>query len=428
MIKELSRWIETLSRYDLIYIGFSGGVDSTVLLHALANEPRLSKKIHVLHINHGISSQADAWQSHCEQICQQWSIPYQAIPVSFDRSANIEEGARNARYSAFARCIQDNQCLLTAHHQDDQAETLLLHLFRGAGVKGLAGISETSVFSQGTLHRPLLGISRETILAYAKSKQLVWIEDESNANVHFSRNFIRQQVLPLLQTKWPEVSKNLVRTSVLCREAQSNLDDLAQCDMLFSTNSTILPLHQLKQLSQRRLSNVLRYWLQINAVRLPNYLTIQRIIQEVIEAASDANPEVCWDNVIVRRFQNQLFLLINSDVDVPLSISWDSFPALISVPGVGVVAAQLVEKGFVFHPGDRVELRFRQGGELFYFHKQTKALKKLMQEWGIPTWLRDKTPLLYVNGQLAVVVGYAVSDGYYGEDINCCYELYTSAD
>ena len=262
-------------------------------------------------------------------------------------------------------------------------------------------------------------------MTYAKSNQLVWIEDESNANVQFSRNFIRQQVLPLLQTKWPGVAQNLARTSELCRQAQLNLEALAEIDCSLA-NPKVLSLDPLQSLNEERLSNVLRLWLQKNSARPPNYVTFQRLIHEVILADRDANPEVCWDNVVVKRFHRQLFLLVHSDVGVPLSISWDSFPAPVPVSGIGIVTAQLVSKGIKLYPGDRIEIRFRRGGELFELHQQTKSLKKLMQEWGIPTWLRDKTPLLYLNGELAAVIGYAISDRVYGENTEWCYEIVIS--
>ena len=365
-------WIQKLVSYDCIHLGFSGGLDSMVLLHALANEAALHNKIRAVHINHALSPQAEAWQTHCQQVCEVLAIPCQTLKVSFNRKANIEEEARNARYLAFSQLLKKNHCLVTAHHQDDQAETVLLHLFRGAGIKGLSGIPETSPFSQGFLHRPFLAISRATLLTYATAHQLNWIVDESNADVHFSRNFVRQQVLPLLQTKWPSVCKNLVRTSELCRQAEANLNELAEMDCpslqaLHNENSTIkrgfkeLPLTPLRQLSEARLSNVLRRWLKKNAARMPNYDTLRRLIDEVILAGKDRNPVVSWDNVVIKRFRDRLFLNQRGLTSPTNTVQWPDFPKSLVLPGIGTLSAQLAAEGIEISPGDQLEIRFRQG-------------------------------------------------------------------
>lgn len=420
-----SHWVQTLASYDCIYVGFSGGLDSTVLLHALACEPQLLTKICAVHINHGLSPQAQVWQIHCQQLCERLAISYQARTISFNRQANIEEAARHARYQVFSQLVQVNQCLLTAHHHDDQAETVLLHLFRGAGIKGLSGISDTLAFGQGFLYRPLLGLSRDRLLAYAKAHQLAWIEDESNADVHFSRNFLRQQVLPLLQTKWPGVSRNLVRTSELCRQAQANLDDLAEMDYPnLITCPNELAIKPLQQLSEARLSNVLRCWLQKNAARMPNYDTLSRLLSEVIHADHDANPELRWGNWVIKRYRGQLSLHQLESVSLFNPVPWLNFPDSVELPGRGMLSARLAESGLKISPDDQIDIRCRQGGETFIWHGQTKSLKKLMQQWAIPPWLRSTIPLIYVNQRLAAVVGYAMSDLFHGSEATENYDVW----
>ena len=429
-----SHWIQKLVSYECIHVGFSGGLDSTVLLHALASEAALHNKIHAVHINHGLSPEADAWEKQCQHFSKQLAIPCQTRRVSLNREANIEEEARNARYLAFSQLVKKNHCLVTAHHQDDQAETVLLHLFRGAGIKGLSGISATRLFSQGFLHRPFLAISRETLLTYATRHQLIWIHDESNVDPYFSRNFLRQQVLPLLKTKWPSVCKNLVRASELCREAQVNLDDLAEIDCpllqaLHNSTTSIelgcqeLSVNQLMHLSDARLSNVLRWWLQKNAVRMPNYETLRRLFHEVIQADRDSSPEVRWGNWVVKRFHDRLSLH-QVDLSLPLdTVQWLDFPNSLALPGIGTLSAQLAAEGIKLSPGSKLEIRFRQGGETLCWHGQTKSLKKLMQEWHIPPWSRSKIPLVYVNQQLAAVVGYAISDLFYSNNVLESYDI-----
>ena len=425
-----AQWIQTLESFACIYVGFSGGLDSTALLNGLAEIPTLSHKVVALHINHGLSPNAQHWQAHCLQVCQSLGITYQCIAVSIPQETNIEEAARTARYGAFAPCIGENACLLTAHHLDDQAETLLLHLFRGAGVNGLAGMRQTQKFSQGMLFRPLLTVSRQQLLQYASCRGLSWIDDESNTNEQFSRNFIRQQVIPLLQTKWPAVSQTVARTSQMCRQAQSNLEDLALLDCP-TVKDTIGELHlpSLKSLSEERLPNVLRLWLQHHDVRMPNQATFTRLIRELIHADHDANPEVAWDKVVVQRFRNTLYLSSRRDEVASVTIkpqqplSWPAFPEPLIMPDARVLLAFVASQGVIIRAGDCVEVRYRQGGENFFFRGQNKALKKLMQEWAIPPWLRARTPLLYINDELAVVVGYAISDRYFGENKSYCYDI-----
>ena len=424
-----SYWIQKLAAYDRIYIGFSGGMDSTVLLHFLAAEPALMNKIHAVHINHGISAAADAWQTHCEQLCERLTIPCKTYTVSFNRQANVEEEARNARYQVFSQLVEENHCLLTAHHRDDQAETVLLHLFRGAGLKGLSGISETAEFGRGHLHRPLLTTARDTLHAYALAHQLAWITDESNSDIRFSRNFLRQQVVPLLQKKWPGVSKNLVRTAQLCRESQANLDDLALMDCpSLKTRSNKLVLNEWIHLKKSRLLNVLRRWLQINCVKMPNYDTQERLITELICAKRDANPAVGWDNWVIKRFQNCLYLEPARQQDSFNALLWTNFPQSLLISDIGVLSARPASQGIKILPEDEVEVRFRQGCETLVWHGQTKSLKKLMQQWNIPPWLRPSVPLIYVNQQLAAVVGYAISDVFYANTASFNYEISCALD
>lgn len=416
LISEL--WRNQLELYHTIYVGYSGGLDSTVLLHALAACPELFPKLAPIHIHHGISINADAWASHCLSFCQSLHLSLQVVSVKVENQANIEEAARTARYEAFAALITKNQCLLTAHHQDDQAETLLLHLLRGAGVKGLSGIAEIKPFCDSVLARPFLDIPRVDLESYASTHQLSWIEDESNADVYFSRNFLRHEVLPLLQTKWPGLLQNVTRTARLCRSAQANLDDLALIDYPeLEAGASALPdrlaIHRIQALSEARIMNVLRYWIQKHGVRLPSEDILQCVLHEVMGARIDADPLVSWDKICIKRYEGSLYLLpvaMLEPFDTNLVVAWDNFPQMLSLPEGGAVIASVVSLGVGIKEGDRVEIRFRQGGERFHWHGQTKSLKKLMQTWLIPPWSRSRIPLLYVNDELAAVLGYANSD------------------
>ena len=338
--------------------------------------------------------------------------------VQFDRSANIEEGARIARYEIFSSLLTAKDCLLLGHHRDDQAETVLLQLFRGAGVDGLAAMMESGPLGKGTMVRPLLSYPREQLEHYAATHELKWIEDESNQDSKYSRNYVRHQIMPLITEKWPGVVANIARAATHCQQAKINLEELAIQD----SPELVIPhrklfIEPLKALSFERITNVLRVWLKKNQIQLPSTLTFQRLITEVIFASPDAVPQVAWDDIQVRRYQGYLYLDRIEVTSLPSSIEWTNFPAPLVLEKYNLhLITEKVSKGLMIPQDAKILIKFRQGGEQFCWHGQNKELKKLFQEWGIPPWEREKIPLVYINDQLAAVVGYAVSDLFFSED------------
>ncbi|HHF7367018.1 TPA: tRNA lysidine(34) synthetase TilS [Legionella bozemanae] len=464
MIKPLlsTEWFSRLSHFNKLIIGFSGGLDSTVLLHVLASHPTLLAKLIAVHVNHGISAHAPCWQLHCQQFCQNLGIPLITQSVQFDRSANVEEGARIARYAVFSSLLAEDDCLILGHHLNDQAETVLLQLFRGSGVDGLAAMPDFGQLELGKIARPFLTHSREQLQDYAAFHHLSWVEDESNEDTSYSRNYLRQQIMPLLQRKWPGVVGNIARTALHCQQAKRNLDMLATQDMTLQENlekltSNSLLITPLKALGRDRIANVLRVWLKNNQIQLPSTVTFGRLIDEVIFASPDATPVVSWGEVTVRRYQKHLYLdkknannlsscirtlskraatqemredskrsteaYMNDSSTVSTkqacstiefrkrSIEWSAFPLPLVIPDASInLLAKKAKQGLVIPADAKVFVRFRQGGEEFSLHGQTKRLKKLFQEWGVPPWLRERIPLIYFNDKLAAVVGYAMSD------------------
>ncbi|EHL32671.1 tRNA lysidine(34) synthetase TilS [Legionella drancourtii] len=409
-------WLARLNSFGKLIVGFSGGLDSTVLLHALAAQPSLRTKLVAVHINHGISSNASSWQQHCAQCCHDLGIQFITESVQFDRSANIEEHARIARYAIFASLLTTKDCLILGHHQDDQAETVLLQLFRGAGIDGLAAMTAVSHLGAGTLVRPFLTYSRLQLAHYATVHQLIWIEDESNQEITYSRNYLRQQIMPLLVEKWPGVVGTIARSALHCQQAKSNLDALATQDIeggseLITLTSTSLCIDPLLNLNFARIANILRVWLRNNQVQLPSTATFHRLINELLYARTDAAPAVSWGDILIRRYQKYLYLDRKTSATLPACSVWSVFPAPLTLEDAGInLCAKKAEQGLVIPPGAKLEIRFRQGGEAFFWHGQSKQLKKLFQEWGVPPWQRARTPLVYINEQLAAVIGYAISD------------------
>jgi tRNA(Ile)-lysidine synthase len=410
-------WLEPYQNCEQLFLGFSGGLDSTVLLHLLAAEPSIKGRIIAVHINHGLSPNAHNWQNHCQKHCDDLHIPLIIKQVHLTGRANLEERARRARYTVFQSLVLDNMVLLTAHHRDDQAETLLLQLFRGAGVDGLSAMAEVKKIGRGELFRPLLHCPRERLEQYATTQQLSWITDESNFNNDFSRNFLRNEIIPLLQTRWPVITGNLARTARHCQEARNLLQELAVSDSpLINHSITTLCVSPLQSLSTARIRNVLRTWLHANSVVMPNTEIINRLISEVILAREDATPKLLWGNYSVSRYQHTLYLHDVPEYTKPSSLDWKTFPQSLILPSaLGELNAVASTTGLVLPMSSTVQVRFRGGGEVFVWHGQTKTLKKLFQQWKIPVWQRDKTPLVYVNGELACVVGYAISDFFYAD-------------
>ncbi|USQ14896.1 tRNA lysidine(34) synthetase TilS [Legionella lytica] len=418
-------WLVRLEQFDKLVIGFSGGLDSTVLLHALATHSFLHAKLLAVHINHGISPNAISWQQHCEQFCRYLGINFVTEAVQFDRSANIEEGARVARYAVFSALLTEKDCLVLGHHQDDQAETVLLQLLRGAGVDGLAAMTELGTLGRGAIARPCLNTSRAQLEQYARSQQLSWIDDESNQDISYSRNYLRQQILPVLAEKWPGAVGTIARTALHCQQAKSNLDALAlqDCPEL-SVASNSLCITPLIQLDFARIANVLRTWLKKRQIQAPSTVLLHRMIDELIFARIDAVPQVTWDEVVVRRYQQHLYLDKKNTRILPNYSEWVGFPSPLML-GVGglCVSAEPAKQGLVVPPKAKIAIRFRQGGETFFLHGQTKQLKKLFQEWQIPPWQRGRIPLLYINDELAAIVNYAISDVFFNHNASLAWSL-----
>lgn len=393
-----------LRAFSGLQVAFSGGLDSTVLLHALTHHPLYRLRLQAVHINHQLSPHSEKWQQHCEALCQQWGVPFRAQCVSVPIAGNVEENARNARYQLLQDGLPQGHALLTGHHQDDQVETVLLQLARGTGIDGLCGMREERVFGQGVLLRPLLSYSRKQLSDYAKAQGLSWVDDDSNDRCEFSRNFLRHQIVDRLQTRWPGFMHTVVRTTRHCREAQSNLQDLAllDCPGLLPLSAQ-LPIEDLENLSEARLNNVLRTWLRLHTLRLPSTDRMRHLIQDVVNASPDATPLFCGRGYSIRRYKKNLYLLPECLPALPHSTEWVNFPDPLFLEGWGILDVSDCTPALSLKSSGRIEVRARQGGEHLRWNGQTKSLKKCLQQWHIPPWQREHIPLIYVDGVLTAV-------------------------
>lgn len=403
-----------------VWVAYSGGVDSHVLLHLLATSGQFSTgQLHAIHIDHGLSEQSGDWAEHCRQVSADVAANYHCIKVTVEgiSEQGLEAAARQARYTAIADQVSSQDFVLTAQHQDDQAETLLLQLLRGAGPKGLAAMPVQSQIADAQLLRPLLGITQAQIIAYAEQYHLEWIEDPSNQDTQLNRNYLRHQVWPVVKKRWPQVSEVLSRSSQHCADYDALANDLGLLDLeAISADEAIqqLSVSALMMLSLPRQRNVIRTALQQWGMPLPSQQILQALINEVCLADHDRMPVLSWDEVEVRRFQDSLYF------DVPL-VEWDD---TVVYECVGPTPVTLVDDRVVdwletdklgisrdqFEQGLR--LSFRQGGESIQLagHAHHKSLKHLYQEWMVPPWERDRIPLLFVGDELVAVVGYGFSE------------------
>lgn len=407
---------DLLNMHEELWVAYSGGLDSHVLLHLLSEYKRTKNsevKLFAIHVNHNLSAQAKQWVEHCEKVCKALNVPYFTDNVHVASNAvkgSLEEVLRDRRYEVFAKVLPNNSCLLTAHHADDQAETLLLQLFRGAGPKGLAAMPRKIKFSAGWLVRPLLDFSREDILCYAQRNRLSWIEDESNLNIKFDRNLVRHRLLPTIKERWVGVNKALARVARNCAEANILLEVLAKTDLQSVAdvdNEDILNIELLKQLSISRQKNVLRFWLAQKQLLMPSEVKLDEILSACINSRYDASPIVAWGGAEVRRFRNYLYAF------PPLVVHDNKLVLYFSSTERMVLPSMLGEMEIHISPEanldiQRITVRFRQGGEKIKLPKRSgiRDLKKIMQEWGIPPWLRDRVPLVYYDSEIVAVVGY----------------------
>lgn len=401
------------------WIAFSGGVDSHALLHALCEcRTQFRVPLAAFHVHHGLQKEADQWVVHCQRICAQLNIELTVLRVNAQASngASPEAAARQARYAAISQLMQPDDMIVSAHHQNDQAETVLLQLIRGAGVNGLAGMPLCSRFGQGYLVRPMLGFTRAMIETYAQQHQLNWVEDPSNSNTAFDRNYIRQQIMPVLNSRWPMHSATLSRAATHLAEAAELLNVLAAEDWLGvqSNQHQVMSVAALLELAPARQRNVLRYWLkEVCGLPLPDTQHLARIRDEILSARADATPEVSWPGAVVRRYQENLYAMAplpafttdwtsRWDLAQPLILP-DGVQQLRACPAIGAgLRLDMLQHG--------VEVRFRHGGETVQLpgRGHHHALKKLLQEWGVPPWQRERIPLIYVQGELAQVAGHCI--------------------
>jgi tRNA(Ile)-lysidine synthase len=415
-----------------IYIAYSGGLDSHVLLHLCATSKLVKHKITAVYIDHGLQAEADAWSEHCGKIANQLGVRFKAISVVAvaQRGESPEEAARIARYQAFQQLLGDDDLLLLAQHQDDQLETVLLQLFRGAGVQGLSGMPESTIFGKGAMLRPLLGFSRDEIESYAKQWVLSWVVDQSNQDCAFNRNYIRHQVIPVLKQRWPSVGKTVSRAARHCAQAQVMIDGIVEqpFKQVFDATEQTLIISRLQCLPIDQQMQVIRKWFRVLDWRVPTESLIAKIFSEVIDARQSSAPIIRQQQFSVRRFRDALYLLVNEECPDLSTTSWWAKPLQqLKLKHNGSLVLNRSSSGILFSVWQQAEVTvgYRQGGEWLRLkgRKGRHSLKKLFQEWAVPPWQREKMPLIFLDGVLAAVGDLGISADFFSEADEACVQL-----
>ena len=421
-----------------IVVAYSGGVDSHVLLHALntvRHKAEFDFQLSAIHIHHGLSQHADQWQAHCQQVCIQLDIVFQTANVSVEvlPRQSLEAQAREARYNKLVELAPVNSQVVLGQHQDDQLETFLLQLKRGAGPKGLSAMNREWV-SQSPLqpdkkvgfYRPLLDTRQHAIVDYAQQHNLQWCEDESNQNTDFERNFLRHNILPVLQDRWPEISRSVTRSAAMCAQQQRLLDEVcAEKLQPIKASANSLHLPALKQLSQSWLHQLVRYWLSELGIQNPSLAVLNQLMPAVLDAADDAMPILQWNGWQFRRFDQQLFVIRANLENVSINIIWQGQKS-VKLPGnmgrliftqTNNVQTNNVQTNDVLTNDVQIEeisqlivnpdlgpILIRSGGYSARFKpagsNHSKPVKQWFKQWKVAPWFREHVLLVIQNEQV----------------------------
>lgn len=413
-------------------IGYSGGIDSHVLLHLCASDPELKCKIKAVYIHHGLQPAADEWGEHCRQQCLNLAVNFKMIEVNAAAmpGESPEAAARNARYSALQRLIKPGDVLLLAQHREDQMETVLLQLFRGSGIQGLAAMPDCSEFGQGLVLRPLLQVAKKEIQQYAAQRALHWVDDPSNLSGEFDRNYLRNQVVPLLKQRWPSLDKTVARSAQHCGDAARLLNDWAgrTLEAIVDPLDRSLSISAWSQFNRHQGHWLLRQWLQMLGLKPPSQAVLKAIVDQLISAKDSANPQIFTQGCYLRKYRQKLFCLPEGYFRKETEVrQWDQRDdvfemvngyKLTRIESSAGIAKRLWGTQFVTvvnrRGGEKIKLPGRDGHH---------CLKKLYQEAGIPPWDRDLRPLVYLDGRLAAVAGLWVAEWAWSQQQGDCYRL-----
>jgi tRNA(Ile)-lysidine synthase len=401
-----------------VTVAFSGGVDSTVLLAALTRLP-LRAQLRAAHVDHGLHPDSATWHEHCAAVAAELGVVFVGVRVTVPRDSGLglEAAAREARYAALERLMAQGEVLFTAHHGDDQLETLLLRLMRGTGVRGLRGVLEHVPFGLGRLARPLLGVTRNEIAAFAHVAGLRWLEDPANDDLRHDRSFLRRDVVPALLARWPAAARSAQRLAEQMSDAEAILDVVAERDAEPVANPSRIPRAVLAALEPARQRNLLRHLLRRAQLGIPSASKAEELRVALLDARPGAQTRILWPGGEARVFREHLYLMRGlpaasaADYRVRLGDSGWSGPEGELRFEPAAAGAGLPESWLAAG----LELRFRSGGEDFrpLDRPHSHPLKRWFHDAAVVPWMRSRVPLLFHRNKLV-----AVGDLWLGHDVS----------
>lgn len=392
-------------------VALSGGLDSGVLLHSLAGlrNAQAGLRLRAIHVDHGLQAEAPAWAEACAAACRSLGVELRILRLALRpaEGASVEAEARDARYAAISAELGPGEWLLTAHHRDDQLETVLIQLMRGAGVPGLAAMPARARLGAGWHGRPLLDVDRSDLAAYAEHERLSCVTDPMNSALRFDRGWLRAQVLPPLRKRWPQAAATVARSARHLAEAGRLLAALAESDASGLLDNGRLSIEGLHRLSQDRQVNLLRWWIRECGLGPPSAARFETILGDLVESRADAEPVVRWESGELRRYRGRLYAMRPLGAPPAGNLRLDpARPAIELGGGLGRIGLVAGEQGGL-DPALAADLtvRFRAGGESLRPHpaRPRKRLKQLCQEAGIVPWMRERLPLLFAGTRLVAV-------------------------
>lgn len=412
-VAQLKAFLAAGPRLKRYLVAFSGGLDSTVLLHLAARAlPR--RRLLVVHVDHGLHADSADWASHCKAVAAGYQLAFREVRVTVDGGpGGIEAGARAARYRALADLLSPQSAVLTAQHTDDQLETFLLQAMRGAGPAGLAAMPVWSRLEPGWLARPLLNAGREDLEAVARAANLDWLNDPANAESRFDRNYLRHAVLPPLRERWPHAAEAVARSARHCASAQTVAEAATAADYVAARRGPCLDAERLAGLPRARQTALLRFWVDRRKLPALPEEQARQVLDELLPAGPDAEPCVRWPGAELRRYRDALYALPPLP-DVPAGRTWPELGRELDLGDLGRLRGREEQGGLRLPANAAVTVGCRQGGEVLQpaGRPHHKPLKQWFQEAGVPPWVRRRWPLVFVAGELAAVPGLWVAEGF----------------
>jgi tRNA(Ile)-lysidine synthase len=400
-----------------IYIGYSGGVDSHALLFAITNLlPK--EKIAAIHVNHNMQDESGSWANHCKETCDNIGIKLIIKSVNIKQDGDSpEDAARKIRYKAFFEEVEEQGLLLLSHHQDDQIETIIHRLCRGTGVRGLSGIKPRTYNKNRLIIRPFLNISKSEILDYAKNNNLVWIEDHSNNDTSYDRNYIRNEIIPNLKRRWPAVAQNISRTAKHCANSILFQDEYINTYENEIINDNSLNIMKLILIDDYLQKIIVRKYIMNNIGMTPTEKQLKIIFKEIINSKNKSGPKLIISQYIIRKFKNNIIIEYNQKDKELKEFEWNKELEQIQIPNSNKKLKKInIEKNSILN--NNLTVKFRSGGERIHQvgRQNSQLLKKLFQEWEIPPWKRNKIPLIFYKNELILIPGLAKSEKYFKDN------------